>query len=219
MATCLQSHGVGLAIRPDVVFMENSSADGDAASPRYSLSLPDLFLIIAQNMYNMPPRFTTRTHTTHTTHTAHDRSIDGTRRAKERNVDTNGFSDMSAPLCYTAPEVLQMERCGATWPPLAAGNAASDAAASQGESTGSSSAAATAAADVVDGSPGARSMWDTSKSDVWQIGTIAFMLLSGGVPSHPYFAAAGSSAAAEFALRRDDMMMIASTGAEAMTAG
>jgi serine/threonine protein kinase len=140
------------------------------------------------------------------------------RRAKERNVDTNGFSDMSAPLCYTAPEVLQMERCGATWSPLAAGNAASDAAASQGESTGSSSAAATAAAaGVVDGSPGARSMWDTSKSDVWQIGTIAFMLLSGGVPSHPYFAAAGS-AAAEFALRRDDMMMIAGAGAEAMTA-
>jgi hypothetical protein len=43
---------VGLAIRPDVVFMENASVDGDSASPRYSLSLPDLFLIIAQNMYN-----------------------------------------------------------------------------------------------------------------------------------------------------------------------
>lgn len=69
MATCLQSHGVGLAIRPDVVFMENSSADGDAASPRYSLSLPDLFLIIAQNMYNMP--HDTHTHTPHTAHRTH----------------------------------------------------------------------------------------------------------------------------------------------------
>jgi hypothetical protein len=42
---------VGLAIRPDTVFVENAGAFDEDASPRYVLSLPDLFLIIAQNLY------------------------------------------------------------------------------------------------------------------------------------------------------------------------
>jgi hypothetical protein len=92
---------------------------------------------------------------------------------------------MSSPLCFTVPEMLHVERRRRV--------EHSDVLALELDPSTSPGEHATATADAHQ--TGA-TPWDTSKSDVWQIGMIAFTLLSGEMPPHSFFST--TTADAEF---------------------
>lgn len=166
IAACLESNGLSLAICPDTVFVEDSvdatSPTGDSGCSSWSLCLPDLFIIIARNLYASSPSMMPR---------YDDMLILVIYRAQDRRIQyENDLSfDMSPPVGFFPPEVLESKRAQSD----SIEDLCSDPSSTSTEPTESST--------------GNTQFLDPVKIDMWQVGAIVYLLLSGDTNEPPPF--------------------------------